>query len=100
MRSKYGLHRRSAVQLIEDALRTDPQIGYQSAAVPSPLYTSPANPATSFPQEQARQSPHKHKQASAQAVVPSGVYSLNPLVVQMHVNYHVNVTLAQQQSLV
>lgn len=72
LRSKYGLNNRSAVQVIEDALGTDPEIVHQPAAT-SRTDDSQLDLAASFPQDQAQRSPQKRQHAASQAIVPAGV---------------------------
>lgn len=97
MRSQHGLNNRSAVQVIEDALSTNPEMGYTPAMAPSPMYDSPRNPAPNFQQEQAPPSPRRQKHASSQAIVPAGQYSLITAVLQMHVRLLLRCHTAQQQ---
>lgn len=97
MRSKHGLNSRSAVQVIEDALSTNPEMGYQPAAAPSPMCDPSRIPAPSIQQEHAAPSPQRQKHASSQAIVPSGQYGLITAVLQMHVRLLLQCHSAQKQ---
>ena len=84
VRSKYGLNNRSAVQVIEDALSTSPEINHPPVATTSPTYHSQTDFASSFSPEQAQPSPQIYIHAPSQAIVPSGGNSHSAALLQIH----------------
>ena len=60
------------MQVIEDALSTDPEGTHHNATAATAFYEPYSSLAPSIPKEQGHTSPHKIKHATSQAIVAAG----------------------------